>query len=59
MQISSSPIQHNKKLADEYLYFPVWYKEGIVMISDVLDTEENILQRNELEDHYKLDSVSF
>ena len=29
------------------------------MISDVLDTEENILERNELKDHYKLDSVNF
>ena len=29
------------------------------MISDALDTEENILERNELKDHYKLDSVNF
>ena len=48
VQISSSPIWYNKNLTDEYLYFPVWYKKGIVMISDVLDTEGNILERNEL-----------
>ena len=59
VQISSSPIWYNKKLTDEYLYFPAWYKKGIVMISDVLDTEGNILERNELKDHYKLDSVNF
>ena len=29
------------------------------MISDVLDTEGNILERNELKDHFKLDSVNF
>ena len=29
------------------------------MISNVLDTEGNTLERNELKDHYKLDSVNF
>ena len=59
VQISSSPISYNKKLADEYLYPPLWYKKGMVMISDVLDTEGNILERNKLKDHYKLDSANF
>ena len=31
----------------------------MVIISDVLDREGNILERNKLKDHYKLDSANF
>ena len=59
VQISSSPIWYNKKLNEDYLNYPVWYEKGIIIISDILDKEGNILAMNDLKERYNLDSVNF
>ena len=35
--ILSAPLWYNVQLSTEVMYFPKWFKKGIMMVSDVLD----------------------
>ena len=57
-QLISTPLWYNAKLSTEVLYFPKWFKRGIITISDILDTEGTFLTIEKLKETYSLDKIN-
>ena len=49
-QLISTPLWYNAKLSTEILYFPKWFKRGIITISDILDTRGTVLTVEKLKE---------
>ena len=57
LDILYSPLWFNNKIGQPALYYPKWYKKGILFVGD-LDTKGNFCTFNELKKKFKLDSVN-
>ena len=57
-QVLSQPFWYNEKLSNNVMYFTKWYKEGIITISDILDSEGTFLTLEELREIYSLDHIN-
>ena len=51
-QILTTPLWYNSKLLSDQLFIPDWYRKGIFLISDILDTDGQIMSLEMLEIMY-------
>ena len=58
LDILYTPLWFNNKIGQPALYYPKWYKKGILFVGDLLDTKGNFCTFNELKKNFKLDSVN-
>ena len=59
LQIASSHLWYNEAVSVKAMFFPKLYSKGIIMISDVIDSEGKVLTIQKLKDHYNLESLNF
>ena len=57
-QLLSEPLWFNPRLSKETLYFPKWYRKGIVTIADVLDNSGNFLSVEKVKELYSLETIN-
>ena len=57
-KLLSVPLWYNKKLSTETMYFPNWYRKGIILISDVLDIDGSFFTIEKILKVYSLDNIN-
>ena len=57
-ELLSAPLWYNTKLSIETMYFPNWYRKGIILISDVLDVDGSFFTIEKIKKVYSLDSIN-
>ena len=58
-QILTTPLWYNSKLLSDQLFIPDWYRKGIFLISDILDTDGQIMSLEMLEIMYGISFKNF
>ena len=53
-----TPLWFNKKISQLPLYYPKWYKRGIIFVGDVLDQQGNFCTVHELRKSFKLNPIN-
>ena len=57
--VLSSPIWYNPRISKSVLFFPLWYKNGIVTVSDIVNKNGYILEPEEIKKKYHLSKINF
>ena len=57
-ELLSVPLWYNTKLSTETMYFPNWYRKGIILISDVLETDGSFFTIEKIKKVYSLDNIN-
>ena len=57
--ILSSPVWYNPLISNKEMFFPLWYNNGIVTVSDLVNEEGYVLEQNEIERRYNLTKINF
>ena len=57
--ILNIPLWYNTNISDYPLYIKSWYNQGIKALGDVLDTDYNILSKEEIYQKYKVETDFF
>ena len=50
----NDPFWYNIKLSKTELYYPKWFKEGIIIIADLFCTNGELLSQKDLEQFYSI-----
>ena len=48
----SEPIWHNPKISKAALYFPTWFRSGIISVADMCTANRELLSQKDLEQSY-------
>ena len=54
MDAMSEPIWHNLKISKAALYFPTWFRSGIILVADMFTANRELLSQKDLEQSYSI-----
>ena len=57
--IMSSPVWYNPLISKNTIFLPMWYKNGITTVGDLVNEDGYILEQNEIEERYNLPKTNF